>query len=64
MTVTVPCKLFEIITTRNFQLLTSSKLITVTISEGKRERERFYPERNRIPNIVLAEAAVRRCFSK
>ena len=60
---TVPCKLFEIITTRNLQLLTSSKLLTVTIS-GQKERGRFYPERNRIPNIVLAEAAVRRCFSK
>ena len=39
---TVLCKLFEIITTRNLQLLTSSKLLTVTISEGKRERD-FIP---------------------
>ena len=43
--VTVPCKLFEIITTRNLQLLTSSKLLTVTVSERKRERERdFIPK--------------------
>ena len=41
--VTVPCKLFEIITTRNLQLLTSSKLLTVTISERKRERD-FIPK--------------------
>ena len=40
---TVPCKLFEIITTRNLQLLTSLKLLTVTISDRKRDRD-FIPK--------------------